>query len=192
MRRQDSMAAIWARAIVYLGIIAGGWLGVLPAIALTLEYKRPRVRLRSATWVAFGTLCGVMAAPLGLVAGFHLITRGRGTPLPLDPPRALVTSGPYRVVRNPQAIAMLLAVAGEVAAIRSRFLWLMLPLTVIYLELLVGPWEDRQLTATFGEAYLAYKRRVHKWLPSCPRENRAWFVRISSGRASRRHAGSGR
>lgn len=165
MRRRDTMAAIWARAIVYLGIIAGGWLGVLPASMLTLEYKRPRVRLRSAPWVALGSLCATVAMILGLVSGFHLITHGRGTPLPLDPPRALVTSGPYRIVRNPQAIAMFLAVSGEVAAIRSRFLWIMLPLTLIYLEVLVGPWEERQLTAMYGEAYLVYKRRVRKWLP---------------------------
>lgn len=76
-----------------------------------------------------------------------------------------MTSGPYRVVRNPQAIAMVLAVTGEVAAIRSRFLWLLLPPTFFYLEVLVGPWEERQLTAQYGEAYLAYKRLVHKWLP---------------------------
>ena len=165
MRRCDSMAAIWARALVYLGVIVGGWLGVLPAAALTLEYKRPRVRLRGAPWAALGGLLGGVALVLGLVSGFHLITRGRGTPLPLDPPHALVTSGPYRVVRNPQAIAMLLAVAGEVAAIRSRFLWIMLPLTIIYLEALVGPWEERDLAARYGDAYLAYKRGVRKWLP---------------------------
>lgn len=168
MRRRDSMAAIWARALVYLGVIVGGWLGVLPAVALMLEYRRPRVRLRSAPWAALGGLLGGVALVLGLVSGFHLITRGRGTPLPLDPPHALVTSGPYRVVRNPQAIAMLLAVAGEVAAVRSRFLWIMLPLTVIYLEVLVGPWEERDLAARYGEAYVTYKRRVRKWLPRRP------------------------
>jgi protein-S-isoprenylcysteine O-methyltransferase Ste14 len=165
MRQRDTMAAIWVRALIYLCIVAGGWLGVLPTLVLTLEYKRPRVPLRSAPWVVLGGLCGGTAMVLGLVSGSYLITRGRGTPLPLDPPRELVTSGPYRVVRNPQAIAMLLAVAGEVAAIRSRFLWTLLPLTLIYLEVLVGPWEERQLTARYGVAYLAYKRRVRKWLP---------------------------
>jgi protein-S-isoprenylcysteine O-methyltransferase Ste14 len=105
------------RALVYLGIIVGGWLGVLPAVALTLEYGRPRVQLRSAPWSALGGL---------------------------------------------------LAVAGEVAAVRSRFLWIMLPLTVVYLEVLVGPWEERDLAARYGEAYVMYKRRVRKWLPRRP------------------------
>jgi protein-S-isoprenylcysteine O-methyltransferase Ste14 len=166
------MAAIWVRALLYLCVVAGGWLVALPTVLLALEHGRPRVRLRGAPWAVLGGLCGASATALGLAAGFHLITRGRGTPLPLDPPRALVTDGPYDVVRNPQAIAMLLAVAGEVAAIRSRFLWILLPLTLIYLEVLVGPWEERDLTARYGEAYLAYKRRVRKWLPRCGERSR--------------------
>lgn len=165
MRQRDTMAAIWARALIYLCVVAGGWLGILPAILLTLEHKRPRVRLRGAPWMALGALCCGAATALGIVSGFYLIARGRGTPLPLDPTRALVTSGPYSVVGNPQAIAMLLAVTGEVTVIRSRFLWILLPLTLIYLEVLVGPWEERDLAAKYGEAYLVYKRRVRKWLP---------------------------
>jgi protein-S-isoprenylcysteine O-methyltransferase Ste14 len=44
-------------------------------------------------------------------------------------------------------------------------LWLLLPLTLIYLEVLVGTWEERDLVAKHGEHYLAYKRNVHKWIP---------------------------
>lgn len=165
MGHRETMTAIWARALVYLGFIAGGWLGVLPAVALALEHWPPSVQLRSTPWVVIGALCAGAALPLGLVSGFYLIARGRGTPFPLDPTRELVTRGPYRLVRNPQSIAMLLAVIGEVAAIQSRFLWIMLPLTIIYLEVLVGPWEERDLAAKHGEAYLAYKRRVRKWVP---------------------------
>lgn len=78
MRRRDTMAAIWARALIYLGIIVGGWLGVLPALLLTLENKCPRVRLRGPGWVMLGALCGGAAKVLGLVSGYHLISRGHG------------------------------------------------------------------------------------------------------------------
>jgi protein-S-isoprenylcysteine O-methyltransferase Ste14 len=59
-------------------------------------------------------------------------------------------------VRNPQAIAATLIVAGEVAAIRSRWLWILLPATLLYLEGLARPIEERQLAGRFGETYLAY------------------------------------
>ncbi|MBX2799042.1 MAG: hypothetical protein KTR31_15305 [Myxococcales bacterium] len=50
--------------------------------------------------------CGLAAAmmpPLGLfLGGVHeLVRAGRGTPIPLDPPTTLVTTGPYAYVRNP-------------------------------------------------------------------------------------------
>jgi protein-S-isoprenylcysteine O-methyltransferase Ste14 len=83
----------------------------------------------------------------------------------MDPPRCLVICGPYRWVRNPQAIAMLLMALGEVVAIQSWGLWILVPMTIAYLELLVGPWEERQLARDFGAEYETYARRVQKWLP---------------------------
>lgn len=156
---------LWLRALVYFGIVAGGWLIVLPALLLFVEHGAIAVRLRGMPWL-FAGLCLLLAsALLGLTAGFYLIARGRGTPLPLDPTQALVTQGPYRVVRNPQGIAMTLAAVGEALMLNSLLLWVMVPLTLAYLEVLVGPWEERQLRAAFGEEYAVYKRRVRKWLP---------------------------
>jgi len=162
------MRGIWLRALLYLGIVGGSWLLLLPLAILTVEKGRLAIPLRRKPWVLCGAAAGAAGAALGPVSGYYLITRGRGTPLPLDPTRELVASGPYRVVRNPQAIAMTLMVVGEVLAVRSRRLWLLVPLTLVYLEVLAGPWEERQLHARHGRQYLAYKRRVRKWIPRLP------------------------
>ena len=60
---------------------------------------------------------------------------------------------------------MVLMVAGQIVAVRSLAPWGMQPLTVAYLELLVGPWEERQMARDFGAEYEAYVRRVRKWVP---------------------------
>jgi protein-S-isoprenylcysteine O-methyltransferase Ste14 len=86
-------------------------------------------------------------------------------PLPLDRPRHLVTNGPYHFVRNPQAIAMILMVTGEIIVVESVAIWIMLPLTLLYLELLVGPIEARELAKDFGAEYEEYVARVRKWIP---------------------------
>jgi protein-S-isoprenylcysteine O-methyltransferase Ste14 len=62
-------------------------------------------------------------------------------------------------------MAMVLMAAGEVVAIKSLAIWVLLPLTLAYLELLVGPWEERQMAREFGAEYDAYARLVNKWLP---------------------------
>lgn len=155
---------LWVRAVIYMVLVGGGWLVVLPAGILCWE-SPGALELRP--WFCVVAGLGLFGAGvlLALRAGYCLIRYGGGTPLPLDPPRRLVTEGPYRFVRNPQAVAMALMVMGELLVVQSALLWLMLPLTLLYLEALVGPIEARQMTRDFGEAYQAYSARVPKWLP---------------------------
>ena len=157
-RKTSTAFAIWIRSLFYL-------LVVLPLLILFLEHGRLALWLREMPWLFIGAIIFISGTLLGLVSGYYLVTRGRGTPLPLDPTQELVTSGPYKYVRNPQAIAMVLTVIGEIVAIQSWALWLLLPLTLIYLEVLVGSWEERDLVAKYGKHYLVYKRNVHKWIP---------------------------
>jgi protein-S-isoprenylcysteine O-methyltransferase Ste14 len=163
----------WLRALIYMVIVATGWLVVLPELLLFFERCSFKVTFRSRPFVLLGAVTFLAGSFLGIAAGGYLIQKGHGTPLPLDPPQELVTTGPYRWVRNPQAIAMILAVLGEIMALKSRRVWLLLPLTIIYLEVLVKPWEERQLLAAHGERYLAYKKAVPRWLPK-PAKNAEW------------------
>lgn len=154
---------LWLRALVYMLIVGGGWLILLPAFILYVEDSW--LHFRSHIYIFPGSGLILSGTLLALYAGYYLIRHGKGTPLPLDPTSQLVTTGPYRFVQNPQAIAMILMVTGEVLAIESNWLWLMLPLTIIYLEGIVAPWEKRQMTKQFGALYLDYVARVRKWIP---------------------------
>ena len=156
---------LWTRALIYMLIVSAGWLCVLPALLLYSERGADWPVIRSMPLVLGGLVFISAGVALALWAGCYLITLGNGTPLPLDPPRHLVTDGPYRFVRNPQAIAMVLMVLGELLTVDSALIWLMLPLTVVYLELLVGPIETRQLAKKFGAEYDEYVAHVPKWIP---------------------------
>jgi protein-S-isoprenylcysteine O-methyltransferase Ste14 len=157
---------LWVRALFYMLIAGTGWLCILPALLLYWEFGSAAPAARVAPLPLIG-LCSIVAGvALAFWGAYYLITFGSGTPLPFDPPRRLVTEGPYRFVRNPQAIAIALMVLGEIFVIESATLWLMLPLTFIYLELVVGPPEKRQLFKDFGADYQNYASRVRKWIPS--------------------------
>jgi protein-S-isoprenylcysteine O-methyltransferase Ste14 len=160
-----SPMALWVRALTYMVIVAGGWLVALPGVLLWLEDRRLAVHIRGMPWELLAVVSFLMATALGLTAGYYLITQGNGTPFPLDPTRKLVTSGPYRWVRNPQGIAMTLAALAEALIVDSHWLWIMVPLTVLYLEVAVGPWEERQLLAQHGARYRIYRQAVRKWVP---------------------------
>lgn len=78
---------------------------------------------------------------------------------PSHPARpVLVLAGPYRVVRHPRALAVLLMACGAVV-LRGPFpFWL--SGTAVAATLLAATSRDRQLLARFGEAYRRYQRAV--------------------------------
>lgn len=88
---------------------------------------------------------------------------GRGTLAPWAPPRALVTSGPYRFSRNPMYIAVLAVLLGWAALFRSRTLlfYALAVATAVHFRVLLAeePWARR----TFGAEWEAYRARVPRW-----------------------------
>ncbi len=121
-------------------------------------------------------LSGLAPVGLGLfLSGWSVWAQlrvGRGGPLPVAPPRRLVTTGPYALCRNPMVLGESLYLTGLGLLLSSpSFLaltWLVFfPAVVAYLKLV----EEKELEARFGEAYLAYKRQVPFLIPR-PRRGR--------------------
>ena len=80
------------------------------------------------------------------------------------PTTAIVAGGPYRFTRNPIYLGMMLGLIGLAIAFDS--LWLLLALIAFYLVIRYGvvAREEAYLERKFGDAYLAYKARVRRWL----------------------------
>ena len=160
------MLLIWARALGYMLLVGGLHFVGLPWSLLTLEGNTvPPLVLRSGLAVGPGALFVLLGVGLALLSAGHLVLHGHGTPFPLDPTRVLVRCGPYRYIRNPQAIAATVIVIGECLLVQSQLIWLLLPATVLYLELLAAPVEDWLLRRQFGGEYLAYRQQVPRWFP---------------------------
>jgi protein-S-isoprenylcysteine O-methyltransferase Ste14 len=170
MELNRATVSLWVRAYLYMLLFGGSWFVLLPTILLLVAGDFPP-GIRPLPWPVLGSCFFLSGVLLSWVAAYHLVVVGRGTPFPLDPTRKLVTSGPYAYVRNPQAIATMLMVMGEGAALRSTALLWLLPLTVLYLEFLAAPYEHREMKLRFGDAYINYRARVPKWLPINRREN---------------------
>lgn len=131
----------------------------------------PLALLRSGPHMETGSFA-YLALPLWLLGGWMLlwsfwdfVVRGRGTPMPVDPPKELVVAGFYRFVRNPMYLGVLLVLIGH-------FLWFGYWLLLAYAalaftatHLFVLLYEEPTLTRKFGAAYDDYVRRVPRWLP---------------------------
>ncbi len=80
------------------------------------------------------------------------------------PSTVIIESGPFSVSRNPIYLGMLIGILG--AAIAANTLWILLALVVWYPVMRWGviAREEAYLERKFGETYLAYKRRVRRWI----------------------------
>jgi protein-S-isoprenylcysteine O-methyltransferase Ste14 len=91
--------------------------------------------------------------------------RDAEVPIRTDKPvPRLTTEGPFRYSRNPSYLALAMLYAG-IAVLRNS-LWAILLLLVVLgvIQREVIGREERYLERTFGEEYLAYKRRVRRWV----------------------------
>jgi protein-S-isoprenylcysteine O-methyltransferase Ste14 len=80
------------------------------------------------------------------------------------PASALVTSGPYRVTRNPGYLAFAAFHAGLAITLGLNWpLALLIPATLVMNRLVIAR-EEAHLEEVFGEEYRAYKAKVRRWI----------------------------
>lgn len=113
------------------------------------------------------TYLGIPIVGLALVIGgeafFGFIKAG--TPvIPFERSTVLVTSGSFRFTRNPMYLGMVLILLGVAVLFGTVGPLLPIPLFiwVIQSRFIVG--EENFLEELFGEQFLAYKRKVRRWL----------------------------
>ena len=106
-----------------------------------------------------------LATVLYLRSAWDFASFGRGTPAIIDPPKRLVTRGFYRYTRNPMYVAVLSAIVGWAMLYRTPALWAYGGLVFVSFSLFIRFYEEPRLTREFGDEYVAYMKRVGRWLP---------------------------
>ena len=171
--RQANPSAATAAHVATTGVqILFFWGLFLAAIPLALAFAEQRwglaVPFPSAAPVAGGVLLAAASA-LGLWSAAAMSTRGAGTPLPAAMPNRLVVAGPYRVVRNPMAIA---GITQGVAVGLILSSWLVVAYAIagsLVWNYAVRPLEEADLEARFGDEFRCYRTSVRCWWPRLPR-----------------------
>ena len=119
-------------------------------------------------------LVGSSAIALALVAlgermafaGVVAFRSKRTTVNPLTPSASssVVSSGVYRVSRNPMYLGFLLALAGWAVYLSNAGAALLLPAFVAYMTQYQIKPEERALLAKFGPEFAQYVSRVRRWV----------------------------
>lgn len=143
------------------------WVFVLMyLIGAGLEHTWP-VRLGGDVSARVTSAVGAVLFTIGaLIAGWGLVTfhKARTTTVPGESSSRLVTWGPYRFSRNPMYVGLTIAYLGEAFLLRQAWPAVLLPVVLAYVNWVVIPVEQVRLTDVFDADYVAYQRRVRRWL----------------------------
>lgn len=131
----------------------------------------PLALLRHGPRLDTGVL-SLLAIPLWLTGSFIILwsfrdfaLRGRGTPLPADPPKELVVSGVYQYVRNPIYVGVLFIFLGHFLWFGYWTLFVYMIASFIGVHLFVVFYEEPTLRRKFGREYEEYLEHVPRWIP---------------------------
>jgi protein-S-isoprenylcysteine O-methyltransferase Ste14 len=154
------------RASLQVMIAGFGLLWLLPSYALSLSGKHLSEIIEGPAWrvsLVLNTL--LIPCVLGLAATQELATRGRGTPFPFDPPKDLVTTGPYAYLRNPIQTCTFLVLLLLAIALNDIYLLASACVALIYFAG-IARWHHLETAeARFGGEVTVYHRHVRDWIP---------------------------
>lgn len=140
--------------LVYASILASYGLSYLLGEPTILGERSGAIL--GGVFVLAGVLLGVWAK--------DLIKQADTALSPYGTPTALIVSGPFQFSRNPMYLSYVLIALGFGFIFHSLFALLPPILYAMYLHTFVIDREERVLLEIFGEHYLAYKKRVPRWL----------------------------
>lgn len=166
--------AAWTESRTRIGLrcvmLAPAFGGIFLGIPLLVEcgnlaglFARWETHAGFMHWVFLSALL-VFSIP-GLSALRDLALSGDGTPVPLDPPRRLVTHGIYAFVRNPMQFSMTALLVLESVFLSSPWPAVLAALGVVYSEGLARWSENEDMTERFGGDWPRYRQAVRSWLP---------------------------
>lgn len=137
--------------------LAGFLSGVVLEVAFPTAWPPAGVRV-VVTVLAVGAWLALDGAAM---LNFH---RAGTSMVPMNPTTALVTSGPYRLTRNPMYLGMAFLYVAFAFAFGVIWALALLPAVLVIVDRFVIAREEPYLERRFGQAYRAYKARVRRWL----------------------------
>lgn len=114
-------------------------------------------------WV--GLQAAVVGGVVALAAVQEFLVRGQGTPWPWDPPRRLVTTGPYRFVSNPMQLGGTLLLLGQAVLYASPWLAGMAVVGALFAATSARVHEFATIGRRFGASWTVYQASVRAWWP---------------------------
>jgi protein-S-isoprenylcysteine O-methyltransferase Ste14 len=128
-----------------------------------LHFLVPAYQLTAYPWNAIGLVPLITGAGLNLAADAALKKQAT-TVKPYETSSVLITTGVYRLSRNPMYLGMSLILLGVALLMGSLTPYTIVPGFIIIIDKAFIRPEEAMLNRLFGEAWTAYAEHVRRWL----------------------------
>lgn len=149
---------IWGTLFSFAALCVGPW------FAVQFDGSFPSISLGAFRYL--GVVLLLIGAVLAFYCAYLLLTPSRGTgPIPYDSSENLVISGPYRFVRNPFMLGVVLALFGEAFLLSRVAMFAYAAIFTWSVHFWVVFFEEPALMESFGVEYKKYREQVPRWFP---------------------------
>jgi protein-S-isoprenylcysteine O-methyltransferase Ste14 len=132
-------------------------------VMLILNFLIPIYTLNLAPWNLVGILPLVIGVLLNLLADGALHKRGT-TVKPFQESTALITDSVYGISRNPMYLGFVLVLIGVAILLRALSAWIVIPIFIIFVEVIFIIEEEKMLAEKFGPTWIEYRKKVRQWI----------------------------
>ena len=128
-----------------------------------LHFLLPITQIIGVPW----NLSGALLIGVGLITNImasNSFNKHQTTIKPYEEPTTLVTTGLFRVSRNPMYLGAVLLLTGAAIILGSLSSFIIVPVFFFLMNEIFIKTEEKILEEKSGEAYLTYKKQVRRWL----------------------------
>jgi protein-S-isoprenylcysteine O-methyltransferase Ste14 len=139
------------------------YLLVAIVVMLALHFLLPAIQIIPGPWNILGVVPLACGIALNLVAD-KAFREAATTVKPFEESTVVITTGVFRITRNPMYLGYVLILIGVALIVRSLTPYAVIPVFAVLMDRVFIRVEEQMLEAKFGQAWLGYAKKVRRWV----------------------------
>ena len=132
-------------------------------IMVIIHFLLPLTEVISFPWNMLGAIPIVLGILLNLIADRDFKIQ-KTTVKPYQESAALITSGVFRISRNPMYLGFVLILIGIAIFLRTLMPFAIIIVFTILMDIVFIRAEEKMLAVQFENTWIAYKEKVRRWI----------------------------